>query len=169
MTRLARARHHGAAMPPADFLDVALVFDPVRKRADIALGEDGDLLLDDTPATPMLISLFSDRRALPDDELPTGLTDMNRSQSLVARRGWAGDALDIAGRPIGSRLWLLDRAKESELTRRLVEDWSREALAWLAAETGTAATVTATWVRRGVLRLEAIAEGARVAVLRSIG
>ncbi|CAN7274680.1 hypothetical protein LJR090_001963 [Bosea sp. LjRoot90] len=39
----------------ADFIDVALTFDPETRTADAELGKDGDLLLDETPRTPMLI------------------------------------------------------------------------------------------------------------------
>lgn len=150
----------------ADFLDLALIFDPVTRSADLALGEDGDLVLDDTPATPMLISIGSDRRARPDDELPTGIDDLNAPSSFVSRRGWSGDALDAQGRLIGSRLWLLDRAKETDLTRRFAEGWALESLDWMAVETGTAAEVTATWMRRGVLSLVASYGGTRIEVIK---
>ncbi|NIX75380.1 phage GP46 family protein [Microvirga terricola] len=153
----------------ADFLDIALIFDPVTRRADLALGEDGDLVLDDTPATPMLISIGSDRRARSDDTLPSGIGDLNAPTSFVERRGWSGDALDAQGRRIGSRLWLLDRAKASELTRRLAEIWAAEALEWMKAETGTAAEVVATWVRKEVLSLVASYNGMRVEILRRFG
>jgi len=153
----------------ADFVDIALVFDPETRRADLALGEDGDLVLDDTPATPMLISLGSDRRARPDDELPTGIDDLNAPTSFVSRRGWSGDAVDAQGRLIGSRLWLLNRAKESELTRRFTEGWASEALEWMGTETGTPATVTATWVRPTVLSLVASYDDTRIEVLKRSG
>ena len=139
----------------ADWFDIALVFDPETRTGDLALGPDGDLLIDETPLTPMLISLGSDRRAHPDDDLPTGVDALNASSSLVTRRGWAGDALDPFGRRIGSRLWLLDREKQDELTRLFVEDIAREALRWVAVETGTAAGITVSWLRRGVLALTA--------------
>ena len=141
------------------FLDAALVFDPTSRRADLVLGEDGDLLLDETPATPMLISLGTDRRAEPDDELPTGIDALNAQTSFVARRGWVGDALDSRGRKIGCRIWLLDRAKQTETTRRFCEIWAEEALAWAEAEIGTAAEVSAEWLRRGVLALRCAVDG----------
>ena len=139
----------------ADWFDIALVFDPETRTGDLALGPDGDLLIDETPLTPMLISLGSDRRAHPDDDLPTGVDALNAPSSFVTRRGWAGDALDPFGRRIGSRLWLLDREKQDELTRLFVEDIAREALRWVAVETGTAAGITVSWLRRGVLVLTA--------------
>jgi len=101
----------------------------------------------------MLISIGSDRRARPDDELPTGMTDINMPGSFIERRGWVADCLDAQGRLIGSRLWLLDRAKQTEGTRRFAEIWAAESLAWVEAETGTPATVTAAWARKGALAL----------------
>ncbi len=137
----------------ADWFDIALVFDPETRTGDLALGPDGDLLIDETPLTPMLISLGSDRRAHLDDDLPTGVDALNASSSFVTRRGWAGDALDPFGRRIGSRLWLLDREKQDELTRLFVEDIAREALRWVGTETGTAAGIAVSWLRSGILAL----------------
>lgn len=140
------------------WLDLQLVFDPATLRVDLALS-DGDLALDDTPATPMLVSVGSDRRARPDDELPSGVTELNAPTSFVERRGWAGDALDARGERIGSRLWLLDRAKQNELTQILATEWAKEAMAWVERDTGTAATIAAEWARRGVLALQVQVDG----------
>ena len=148
------------------FLDCALVYDPTTRRADLVLGADGDLALDDTPATPMLISLGTDRRAEPDDELPDGIDALNASTSFVSRRGWAGDALDALGRRIGSRIWLLNRAKQTETTRRFCEIWAAESLAWAEAETGTPAEISATWLQRGLLKLRCMVDG--TVVTRSV-
>ena len=57
-----------------------------------------DMLTDDSLTTEVIISLFTDRRALDSDDLPGGDSD---------RRGWWGDS--YRDRPIGSRLWLLSR------------------------------------------------------------
>lgn len=144
------------------FLDAALVFDPATRRADLVLGEDGDLVLDETPVTPMLISLGTDRRAEPDDELPSGIDALNASTSFVARRGWVGDALDPRGRRIGCRIWLLDRAKQTETTRRFCILWAEEALAWAGEELAQPAEVTAEWIRRGMLALRCVIAGTAV-------
>ena len=65
-------------------------------------GSDSDVAL----ARAVLVALNTDRLALPDDPLPDPNSDN--------RRGWWGD-LDAqaiwAGWPIGTRLWLLQRAK----------------------------------------------------------
>lgn len=105
----------------------------------------GTLAHDETLRTAILISLFTDRRAEPDDELPDG--------AAGDRRGWLGDALStVEGDRIGSRLWLLKRRKQTEETRRLAEDYCREALAWLVEdEIATAIAVEAAWIRSGVL------------------
>lgn len=144
------------------FLDAALIFDPDTRRADLQLGGDGDLVLDETPVTPMLISLGSDRRAEPDDELPDGVDALNAQTSFVARRGWAGDGLDLLGRRIGSRLWLLNRAKQTESARRFVEIWAEESLAWVFDETGRRAEIEAQWLRANVLALRAAVDGTTV-------
>ncbi|WNJ89177.1 phage GP46 family protein [Bosea sp. 685] len=151
------------------FLDAALIFDPETRRADLQLGEDGDIVLDETPATPMLISLGTDRRAEPDDELPDGVDALNASTSFVARRGWIGDALDALGRKIGSRIWLLNRAKQTETTRRFVEIWAAEALAWVQDETGKAAEISAEWIARNTLKLRCLVDGTVVELKRRVG
>src|SRR5260364_214311 len=64
----------------------------------------------------VMISLFTDRQARPDDVIPDGSTDA---------RGWWGKP------NIGSRLWLLERAKATEATRQQARDYMTEALQWL--------------------------------------
>ncbi|GLK85679.1 phage GP46 family protein [Ancylobacter defluvii] len=153
----------------ADFFDLALVFDPATRRCDLQLGDDADLLIDETPATPMLISFGSDRRARLDDELPSGISELNQPVSFVERRGWAGDALDIAFRQIGSRLWLLERAKANEITRRMAEEWMKEAFAWVEEETGKAAKIEVTWVRPQMLGIVVVADGRPLRTTQRVG
>lgn len=114
--------------------DLALSWNAVLAEADLALA-GLDLATDDGLKTAVIISLFSDRRAAPDDELPQGLDD---------RRGWWGDSFaDVDGDQLGSRLWLLQRAKRTpDVLRRAVE-YVEEALAWLVAD-GVASSVSAT-------------------------
>lgn len=158
-----------AAATTSEFYDVALVYDPARRRADLALAADGSLLMDTTPATPMLIALGSDRRALPDDELPTGEDALNAAGGFATRRGWPGDAVDARRDLIGSRLWLLDREKESDLTLRRAEMYAREAFGWVEEDLGRAAEISVAWARRGVLRLVVRIGETSLAVLRRLG
>ena len=66
------------------------------------------------------ISLFTDRVANPDDVISDGSNDP---------RGWHGDAgQDVV---IGSRLWLLSRAKQNVDTLNRAKDYAAEALKWL--------------------------------------
>lgn len=118
---------------------------------DLAGGPKGGLALDGTLRSAILVSLFTDRRAGPDDELPDGGSD---------RRGFWGDLVppdqlpEGTRRPLGSRLWLLAREKQTEETRRRAEAYAAEALRWLIDD-GIAAEVTVAgeWVARGVLGL----------------
>lgn len=143
----------------AEFFDLAFPFDPASRRCDLQLGPDGDLAIDETPATAMIISYGTDRRARADDELPSGISELNQPVSFVERRGWAGDALDIQFRQIGSRLWLLDRAKQSEITRRMCEVWLQEAFAWADEETGKPAVIEVDWVRDQMLGQRVVVDG----------
>ncbi|SMF77472.1 Mu-like prophage protein gp46 [Tistlia consotensis] len=120
---------------------IALAWDGSTLSGDLQLGPFG-LAGDDSLVTAVLVSLFTDRRALTDDPLPAGAGS--------DRRGWAGDALSqVAGDRIGSRLWLLKREKQTEETRRRAEDYVREALAWLAEE-GLAAGVVVSLEWQGI-------------------
>jgi phage gp46-like protein len=118
--------------------DIALIWDPARAAADVAVAQ-GDLVREDGLRTAVLISLFTDALARPDDVIPDGGDD---------RRGWWGDTpVDGAEPdPIGSRLWLLVREKRTEETRRRAETYASDALAWLVTD-GVAAAVdaVATW------------------------
>lgn len=97
--------------------DPALITSP-------GVADGPDLATDDGLETAVVISLFTDRRAEPDDTLP--------AEADEDRRGWWGDALPlIEGHRIGSRLWLLGREKITTETLRRAEEFGREALAWM--------------------------------------
>lgn len=154
---------------PHEFLDLALIYDPARRTADLTLGADGDIALDLTPVTPMLMSIGIDRRARTDDELPSGVSDLNRIVSLGDRRGWAGDALDGRGRRIGSRLWLLERAKATALTRRAAEAYLAECLSWAGDELDAPAEIAVEWRDREVLAWRAAVLGHEVQRSERVG
>jgi phage gp46-like protein len=120
---------------------IALEWNGAVGAADLALAETGALAKDDALQTAVVLSLFTDARARPDDGAEGD------------RRGWVGDAFTPEDR-VGSRLWLLKREKQTEETRRRAEDYANEALAWLVdAGLATSVSVTAVWVARGVLGL----------------
>lgn len=105
-----------------------------------------DLLSDTGPETAVLLSLFTDGLAREDDVLP----DIAQGN----RRGWWADTNAPEG-PIGSRLWLLAREKQTEDVRLRAEAYTREALQWMLDD-GAAdqIDVTATWAELGRLDVE---------------
>lgn len=105
--------------------DLRTIFIDMDKGADLAL-EAFALAADDGLETAVILSLFSDARALDDDKLPAGQSD---------RRGWWGDAwAEQQGDRFGSRLWLLRPAKQLQQSLNLARDYAEEALAWLTAD-----------------------------------
>ncbi|PDT05696.1 hypothetical protein CO666_03575 [Rhizobium chutanense] len=133
------------------FLDLALRYDSDARRCDLVLGDDFDLVLDETPIPAILMSVGLDRRAASDDPLPEGRSQFLAPASYSERRGCAGDALDPYGDMTGVRTWLLDRAKQTETTRQLCEFWLAESLAWAKAETGEPAQIEVAWLGAGIL------------------
>jgi len=127
--------------------DIRTAWDAARIAGDWLLASPG-LDTDKDLETAVIISLFTDARAKPDDPLEEGEDP----------RGWWGDteaqALHGAG-PIGSRLWLLRREKQTEEVRQRAITYAREALAWLR-ESGAARRidVEASWAAPGFLLLE---------------
>lgn len=101
--------------------DLRIVWDPDRMAGDLilkgrAFDETHELV------TAIAVALFTHRTAEADDRLPHDASD---------RRGWWADydAGEIwGGWPIGSRLWLLSREKQTEETRTRAEGYIREAL-----------------------------------------
>lgn len=133
-----------------DFIDTALVYDPVTRRCDLVF--DGtDLVFDTTPVTPLLLCVGLDRRAHTDDELPDTTPQGYSPATLNARRGWAGDAYDTAGRLVGSRMWLLKRRHQDEPTRLLAENALQEPLEQLANDRGWPVSIMVRWAAVGVL------------------
>jgi phage gp46-like protein len=73
----------------------------------------------DDLSTAVIISLFTDRVAMPDDAIPDGSSDP---------RGWWGDDAAV---PIGSRLWLIFRSKRTQDTLTKAQAYAEEALQWM--------------------------------------
>ncbi|MCB2190357.1 MAG: phage GP46 family protein [Deltaproteobacteria bacterium] len=125
--------------------DIATIYDDVELGGDMMVS-GGALVEEVGLQTAVLISLFTDRRALDDDVLPAGTT---------GKRGWWGDlTLPTEGDQYGSRLWQLSREKQTAAVLRRAEEYASEALAWLVTDgVASQVTVTAEVVRRGVLGL----------------
>ncbi|RNC91112.1 MAG: hypothetical protein ED558_14255 [Oricola sp.] len=149
--------------------DAALIFDPATRRCDCALGDDGDLLIDETSVTPMLMSIGLDRRADPDDDLPQGVSSFLTPSSFTERRGSPCDALDADGDLAGSRCWLLDRAKQTETTRRLYAFWLAESLSWADRELGAPAEIAVWWARPQTLAWRVRIDAEEIEAAQSLG
>lgn len=114
-----------------------------QQPADIGLDANGHSLIRDPGLeTATLISLFSQGRAGEEDKLP---------DKADTRRGWWGDTLHE--KPIGSKLWLLDRAKITDETRVAAEQYARDCLAWMV-EDGIADSIEVETRRNGLYRID---------------
>ncbi|MEP3246258.1 MAG: phage GP46 family protein [Sneathiella sp.] len=102
--------------------NIALNWDPSDFRASLSLA-GADLETGNDLASAVIISLFTWRRANPDDELP------NETSGL---KGWWGDSYPpVPGDRIGSRLWLFKRKKITQATLAEIREVCLEALQWM--------------------------------------
>lgn len=81
-----------------------------------------DLKSDEGFETAILISLFSDRRATPEEA--------TKLKEYLG--GWFGD--DLRGFRIGSKLWTLGREKSLQNVIPLLEQYTKEALDWMTKD-----------------------------------
>jgi len=151
------------------FYDAALEYDPASRRCDTVLTQDGDLKIDTTPITPLLMSIGLDRRAAPDDELPVGRTKFLAPSSFSERRGSPCDGLDPKGQLSGVKCWLLDRAKETEATKLLYKFWLSEGLQWVEDETGTPVELDVEWLRPGFLGYRILVDETALSIAVPVG
>lgn len=113
------------------FFDISLRQDdnPDDDRADkifddnnfhFRIDENGDLRHDETFHSFINVSLFSDRRA-----------DKSEIEQAQKRRGWEGDEfLTLEDYLIGSKLWLLEQARNTIETKNKAVEIVRSALEW---------------------------------------
>lgn len=98
----------------------------------------GDITTDSGLRTAVIYSLFTDRRADEDDELP--------DNSGNRRGSWQDQYLDIPGDIEGSRLWLLRRSKKTPSVLARGKEYAEEALQWLIDDgVATQILVTTSW------------------------
>lgn len=105
-------------------MDLALNIKNDSNLSDLEVVPPG-LLTGQNLQTAVIISIFTDRRANPDDDV--GLNE--------SRRGWWADSYNPKRNDkIGSRLWLLKRAKLIDQTLIRAQEYVQEALAWLTED-----------------------------------
>lgn len=107
--------------------------------------------------TAVIISLFSDAAAKLDDVIPDGSEDP---------RGWWGD-VDPKYK-LGSRLWMLYRAKKLPDTLARAKDYTAEAVKWMLDD-GVVVRfdITTEWTRKMMLGILVVAfkrDGSNVAL-----
>jgi len=120
--------------------DITTTWDVLNVRGDWVM--DGTQLQSGSDlATAVLISVFTDRLANPDDVIPDGSNDP---------RGWTGDLGETV--LIGSRMWLLERAKQTQQTLNDAFDYLTEALQWLIDDGAVARIdIKTEWTRPSML------------------
>lgn len=118
--------------------DITISWDSAYNRGDWTMSGPA-LTTGSDLQTAILISIFTDRIAQPDDVIPDGTNDP---------RGWWADD-DV---PIGSRMWLLKRAKQTTQPLQRAYDYLAEALQWLIDD-GVVGQfdISVQWVRTGML------------------
>jgi phage gp46-like protein len=134
--------------------DIKLIFDPLTLETDLSV-VNNDLVAEEGLETAVIISLFSDRRARDDDILPDIRSD--------DKRGWWGDlvAPDVEGDEIGSRLWLLDRAKTTQQNVNKCKAFVKESLQWMIDD-GVAVKIDTFAERQGTPPNDILAFGADI-------
>ncbi|MGA0569654.1 phage GP46 family protein [Variovorax sp. VNK109] len=127
-------------------MDLALTFNPEIGMLDISLA-GADLLVEDTLATAVMLSLMCDRTA-----------QAHEVELGADRRGWWADAYaDNASDMFGSRLWLLGRSKQLPATVQRARAYIAEALQWMVGDgLVQSMDVTAFIPRSGWLYVDAI-------------
>ena len=116
--------------------DISVIWDVDNSRGDWKFLAPALVTGNDLPSA-VLVSVFTDRVANTDDPIPDGTGDP---------RGWWGDIGE--DKPIGSRLWLLDRSKQTQEVLNNARDYINEALQWLVDDGVVASTdVQTQWVR----------------------
>lgn len=117
--------------------DVRITWSQALATGDLAIDPATlDLAAEDGLATAVILSLFTDRR------------DPEAEEAGEPPRGWWADGLAPDGDEIGSLLWTLDRAKNTDDVPVRAEEFSREALAWMVAD-GVASAVDVAAERSG--------------------
>ena len=139
-------------------------FQAAQLQVDVRLGHElfetdisvvaGDLASDRGLQTALLLSLFVDRRASREELERFGMP-------LDDPRGWWGDNHpEVEGDQYGSKLWLLERAKQTQDTLNFARETSRESTEWMF-EDGVVTErvqIDAAYPARGLMALGVVAQ-----------
>ena len=117
---------------------LAVIWDSNNQRLDVAPRPNTQLT---KLTTAIAISLFTDA-SVNDDELPDG----------EENRGYWGDMDLVANESLGSKLWLLNRAKITTNTINKARDYITEAVQWMI-DSGDLLAIEITVERQALDRL----------------
>lgn len=129
--------------------DLKIIWDDDLTQGDIEF-KDEDFINEFGLETAIILSLFLDRRADDDDEL----------DDIKDKRGWWGDELEEDDQ-IGSKLWLLDRAKTTQETLNSAREFVEDSLQWLIDD-GVAADVNVETTREGTQEMPILVISAEI-------
>lgn len=123
-------------------MDLALTYSKQLDAFDVSIDAlNADLSSDASLTTAIILSLMTDRTAQA-SEVDAG----------ADRRGWWADAYSADGDQFGSRLWLLEREKQTATTLARARAYVAEALQWLVDDSfATAVDVVVFAPQRGWL------------------
>ena len=132
--------------------DLKLQWDNDLGCCDLVFDEDTeDLVTDEGLQTAVLISLYTDNRALITDEVFNPLTP--------DRRGWWGNKVlpAVEGDEAGSKLWLLERAKTiGTYTENQAKSYIEKCLQWMIDD-GIAQRIEVTVEKQGTTETKTLA------------
>lgn len=126
--------------------DIGLFWDRLEGGADFRVTAN-DLETDDSFETSVYLSLFTNAPVRPGDQIPPEL--------IGIRMGWWADKLAVVpGDVFGSRLWQLQRVKQTEVVITRAREMALEALQWMLDDkVSDKIVVTAEVLRDGILLL----------------
>nr|WP_294547693.1 phage GP46 family protein [uncultured Rhodopila sp.] len=139
-------------------LDIGLAYNAANECCDLVFA-NGDIQVDTTAVSAILMAAGCEARARPEDRLPeTGAAWSAGAAYADLRGGWAGDALDAQGRRNGSRAWVYTkRGKANEATRQGVQAALAEAFDQVSTSFNVPIQLTVVWVAPMILGWKAVA------------
>jgi len=130
--------------------DIALAFSDFKGGDLILAGQD--LARDDGLESAVLVSLFTDRRANPEQ--------IRAGEDARDLRGWWGDYNPpVDGDQTGSLMWLLRREKQTRETLARARQYAEQALAWMIEDrVASRVIVTTEYGSPGTMYIEVVIE-----------
>lgn len=117
-------------------------------KFDISFAENGDFSLTSGFDTAIAMSIFCERRALP-NEVPVS----------SRRRGfWGNVASLLEGFEIGSKIWLVRQERLTEETINKIKDYLNQGLAWFVSEGWAVDVSTSVVAIDGIVRIDVTIE-----------